>query len=79
MGHFNMTTSNRKLSELIDDHKLCTLVPEPTGFKSINHIDNILIKKETCFIKILTFGTGLSDHHKLIGTMLRSTFDNGKP
>ena len=27
----------------------------------------------------LTFETGESDHHKLIGTMLRSTFAKGKP
>ena len=27
----------------------------------------------------LTFETGLSDYHKLIGTMLRSTFSKGKP
>ena len=27
----------------------------------------------------LTFDTGVSDHHKLIGTRLRSTFAKGKP
>ena len=27
----------------------------------------------------LTFETGVSDHHKLIGTMLRSTCGKGKP
>ena len=27
----------------------------------------------------LTFETGLSDHHKFIGTMLRSTLAKGKP
>ena len=27
----------------------------------------------------LTFETGVSDHHKLIGTKLRSTFAKGKP
>ena len=27
----------------------------------------------------LTFKTGVSDHHKLVGTMPRSTFTNGKP
>ena len=27
----------------------------------------------------LTFETGVSDHHKLIGMMLRSTFAKGKP
>ena len=27
----------------------------------------------------LTFKTGVSDHHKLVGTMPRSTFTKGKP
>ena len=42
MGDFNMTPNNPKLSELIDDHELCTLISEPTCFKSINPtcIDN---------------------------------------
>ena len=41
---FNMTPNNAKLSELINDHELCTLISEPTWFKSINPtcIDNLL-------------------------------------
>ena len=30
-------------------------------------------------MKTLTFETGVSDHHKLIDTMLRSTFAKAKP
>ena len=30
-------------------------------------------------MKTLTFESGVSDHRKLIGTMLRSTFTKGKP
>ena len=30
-------------------------------------------------MKTLTSETGVSDHHKLIGTMLRSVFAKGKP
>ena len=40
-------------------------------------IDNFLTNKKAYFIKTLTFETGVSDHHKLIGTMLRST--KGEP
>ena len=81
MGDFNVTPNNLKLSELIDDHELFTLISEPTCFKSISPtcIDNFLTNKKTCFMKTLTFGTGVSDHHKRIGTMLRSTFAKGKP
>ena len=81
MGDFNMTTNNPKLSELIADHELCKLISEPTCFKSINPncIANFLTDKKTRFMKTLTFEAGVSDHHKLIGTMLRSTFTKGKP
>ena len=30
-------------------------------------------------MKTLTFETGVSDHHKRIGMMLRSTFAKGEP
>ena len=48
MGDFNMTPNNPKLSELIADHELCTLISEPTCFKSINptYIDNFLTNKK---------------------------------
>ena len=81
MGDFNITPNNPKSSELIADHELCTLIPEPTCFKSINPncTDNFLTNKKTRFMKTLTFETGVSDHHKIIGTMLRSTFAKEKP
>ena len=58
------TLDNPNFNELIENHELSALISEPTCFKSIN---------------TLTFETGVSDHHKLIGTMLRSTFAKGKP
>ena len=75
-----MTPKNPKLSELIGDHELCTLISEPTCFKSINPtcIDNFLTNKKAPSMKTLTFETGASDHHKLIDTVLRSTFAKEK-
>ena len=51
IGHFN--PNNPKLSDLIADHELCTLISEPTCFESINptFIDNFLTNKRTSFIK----------------------------
>ena len=76
MGDFNMTQNNLKLSDLVDDYELPTLLSEPTCFKSINptYIDNFLTNKKTCLMKTLTLETGVSDHDKFIITMLRSTF-----
>ena len=62
MGDFNMIANNPKLSELVADHELCTLISEPTCFKSINPtcIDNFLTNKKTRFMKTLTFEAGVS-------------------
>ena len=76
-----MTPNNKKLSELINDHDLLlTLISKPTCFKIISTacIDNFVINKNTRFMKTLIFETGVSDHHKLIGMMLRSTCAKGK-
>ena len=80
MGDFDMTPNNPKLSEFIADHELFTLLSESTCLKSISRtcIDNFLTNKKSCFMKTLTSETGVSDHHKLIGAMLRSTFAKGK-
>ena len=81
MGDLNMTLDNPNFNELIEDHELSALISEPTCFKNINPtcIESFLTsKKKTHFVNTLSFETGLSDHYKLIGTMLRSTFAKAK-
>ena len=72
MGDFNMTLDNPNFNELIEDHELSALILEPTCFKSINPtcIGNFRTRQKTRFMNTLTFETGVSDHHKLIRTML---------
>ena len=76
-----MTLDNLNFNEFIKDHGLSALISEATCFKSINPtcIDNFLTSKKTRFMNTLAFETGVSGHHKLIGTMLRPTFVKGKP
>ena len=71
MGDLNMTLDNPNFNELIEDHELSALISEPTCFKNINPtcIESFLTSKKTRFMNTLTFETGVSDHHKLIGTM----------
>ena len=77
----NMTLDNPNFNELIEDHEPSTLISEPTCFKYINPtcIESFLKSKKTRFMNTLTFETGLSDYHKFIVMMLRSTFAKGKP
>ena len=81
MGDLNMTLSNPNLNELIKDHELSALISESTYFKNNNStcIESFLTSKKTRFMNTLTFQAGLLDHHKFIGTMLRSTFAKDKP
>ena len=71
---------NLNFNELVEDHELSALISEPTCFKSNNptSIDNFLISQKARFMNTLTSETGVTDHHKLIGAMLRSTFAKGK-
>ena len=52
---------------------LDSLIDKPTCYKSINPacIDLILANKKNDFMKLATFEIGISDHHKLITTVLR--------
>ena len=56
-----------------------SLINSPTCYKSTNPscIDQILTNKKNHFMKSATFETGLSDHHKLITTILRKTIIKG--
>ena len=66
---------------MIEDHNFCKLILEPICFKSINLtcINNFLINQKTRFTKTVTFKTGLSDHYRLINTILKSKFAKEKP
>ena len=59
---------------------MISLISEPICLKRINPIciDTFLTNKKTHFMSTLTFETGVSDHHKFIGTMLKSAFAKGK-
>ena len=81
MGDFDMTLRNPNLNELVKDNELCNVISESTCFKSINltGTDNFLTYQKARFLETVIFETGLSDHHKLIGTMLRPKFAKEKP
>ena len=55
------------------------LVKDSTCFKGSNPlcIDIFYTNKETMFFNSSTVETGISNHHNLICTMLRSTFCKG--
>ena len=78
LGDFNLSTENPNLKNFMCSFDLESLINSPTCYKSTNPscIDLILTKKNH-FMKPAAFETGLSNHHKLITTVLRKTISKG--
>ena len=74
IGDFNMTTENQYFNDFMEMFTLSCLINKPTCFQSINPtcIDLILTNKPNLFKLSANFETGLSDHHKLISTIMKS-------
>ena len=79
LGDFNLSTENVNLKNFMSSFHLESLIDSPTCYKSIIPacIDLILTNKRNHFMKSATFRTDLSDHHKLITTILRKTISKG--
>ena len=79
LGDFSMSFSNKNMKDRCDMFELSHLIKEATCFKSSNPscIDNFYTNKYTMFFNSSAVETGISDHHSLICTMLRSTFCKG--
>ena len=79
LGDFNVSFSNKNMKKLCDMFELNHLIKDPTCFKISNPscIDNFYTNKNKMFFNSSTVEAGISDHHILICTMLRSTFCKG--
>ena len=76
MGDFNLKPDDKWLKQLLIDQNLYNMIHEHTCFKSSegSTIDLMLTNKKWSFKHTQTFETGISDHHRMIYTMLKSTF-----
>ena len=76
IGDFNATSENADMS-FLDEQCLANLIKNPTCFKSTvgSTIDLILTTNRHLFQKTHSFETGVSDHHHLICTMLKTTYE----
>ena len=75
LGDFNMEPSDSILKTFMQSHNLFNLIRSKTCFKGRGFcIDLILINQTFCFKNSSTFETGLSNHHHLIYSMLKTTF-----
>lgn len=74
MGDFNLEPSHALLSAFMISDNFYNLIKTSTCFKGQGScIDLILTNRKYCFKNTASFETGLSDHHHLIYSMLKTT------
>ena len=81
-GDFNAEEEEVILNNFMELYDLKNLVKENTCFKSINYpscVDLFLTNSSQSFQYTKVISTGISDHHKMIITVLKTTFKKAKP
>ena len=80
-GDFNVEPDNHELSRFLACNHLHNHVKEKTCWKSANGtcIDLIVSNKKYSLMNTGTIETGLSDHHLLVYTMLKTTYQKLPP
>ena len=81
LGDFNMQPTNQILKTFLEDNSFVNLIKSNTCFKSKpgSCIDLILTNKPKSFQNSGVMETGVSDHHALIFSFLKTTFTKMPP
>ena len=77
MGHFNSKMSEPSLDELCQTCNLESIVNKPTCFKNPKNpsrIDMVLTNNQNRFLKVKTVETELSDFHKMVVSVFKTSF-----
>ena len=80
IGDFNLEPSDATLKHFLDSNGLHNLIKGHTCFKGKGSlIDLILVNRKFSFKNTQSCETGLSDHHHMVYTMLKTTFQKSEP
>ena len=81
LGDFNTVETDQHVHNFMNGYALKNLMKEPTCFKSENPrcIDLILTNRYSSFQNTTTVETGLSDFHKMVLTVLKTTYHKAGP
>ena len=80
LGDFNLEPTDFALMGFLDSNSFTNLIKTNTCFKGKGScIDLILTDRKFSFKFTSTYETGISDHHHMIYTMLKSCFQNIEP
>ena len=81
-GDFNIDKEEEILQDFLFERNLKNLVKDETCFKSIDNpscIDLFLTNSPSTFQNTTTVTTGLSDFHKMVVTVMKTTFPKAQP
>ena len=82
LGDFNSEVQENEMKEFCDSYNLKNLVKEATCFKNPlnpSSIDVIITNRPHSFQNTITLECGLSDHHKMTITVLKTYVPKQKP
>ena len=82
IGDFNLQPHDTALKSFLQTYNCVNLINSPTCYKSLSNpscIDLIITNRKMCFQHTNTICTGISDHHRLVYTMFKSTFKKLQP
>ena len=80
LGDFNLEPTDSVLMGFLYNNNLANLIKTNTCFKGTGScIYLILTNRKFSFKFTSTYETGISDHHHMIYTMLKSCFQNTEP
>ena len=82
LGDFNATIHEEAMHDFCEMYDLENLIKEPTCYKNAENpssIDVILTNSKTSFRNSIAIETGLSDHHKMVVTVLKIYTKKMKP
>ena len=81
-GDFNTEETNQNLEDFLFENHVKNLVKVPTCFKSLTNpscIDLLLANSPHSFQSTTTVTTGLSDFHRMVVTVMKTTFPKAEP
>ena len=82
LGDFNAQENETTLSEFLNAYNAENIVKDKTCFKSIENpscIDLVITDKPGSFQHTNVFTTGISDHHKLVTTVMKAKIIKAQP
>ena len=81
LGDFNIEAENKVMKEFLQEHTFYSMMKQNTCFKGDGGlcIDLLITNSKFSFMKTNSFETGLSDHHHMIYTILKTKFEKFEP